>query len=308
MKAGFSQCRLLLAFLFLCGAAYSQGFPWNDFRPRTLKEIVNMEADVEQRNQKENTIVFHADMLLSKVRVIYRGTSRPISKVKKDMIRNWAKMAGNPEEYANNYESDFLFTEDGAEYWLPVQKKVSAYFDKELKVGDAVDLYLVRAGAIRTAVKWDWLLLVEEYQKSEGAAPASGGAQDSMLKDTVESKYKVGQVWSYKNRPGEEGSVFVVVKVENHPKLGNIVHVAVRGLKMKNRHSPDGFSDKVNHMPFSEEAIDRSAVKLLKERAELPDYKEGYQMWREAFDAGSAGVYTITLAEAVTVMEATLNQ
>lgn len=31
-------------------------------------------------------------------------------------------------------------------------------------------------------------------------------------------------------------------------------------------------------------------------------------MWREAFDAQRAGVYTITLAEAVKVMELTLNR
>jgi hypothetical protein len=153
-----------------CGVASGQGFPWNDFKPRTLKEIVNMEADVEQRNQKENNIVFHADMLPSRVRVIYIGTVRPISKVKKEMIRKWAQMMGNPESYAEHYESEFLFTEDSVEYWLPVQKQVSSYFEKELKKGDTVDLYLVRAGGIRTDGKWDWMLLVEEFQKPKELA------------------------------------------------------------------------------------------------------------------------------------------
>lgn len=308
MKIHFTRHCLLFALALFCGKAYSQGFPWDDFKPRTLKEIVAMEADVEQRDRKENNVVFHGNMLLSRVRVVYKGQSRPISKVKKEMIRNWAKMMGNPEEYAENYESDFLFTEDSVDYWLPVQKKVSSYFEKELRVGDAVDLYLVRAGGIRTGGKWDWLLLVEEFQKPKDSAEPSEAAQPPMPKDMVESKYKVGQAWSYRTRPGEERSYFIVVKVERDPKLGNIVHVAVRGLRMKNRHSPDGYSDAVNHMPFSEEAIDRSAVKLLKESADLPDYMEGYRTWREAFDAGRAGIYTITLAEAVKVMETVLNQ
>ena len=162
--------KLLQSFLFfsvmLSGSlAYGQGFPWDDFKPRTLKEIVNMEADVDQRNQKENNIVFHANILPSKVRVTYTGTSRPISKVKKEMIGNWAKMLGNPESYAEHYESEFLFLENSVEYWLPVQKQVSVYFEKELKKEDVVDLYLVRAGGIRTAGKWDWMLLIEEFQK-----------------------------------------------------------------------------------------------------------------------------------------------
>ena len=121
-------------------------------------------------------------------------------------------------------------------------------------------------------------------------------------------KYKAGQMWSYKTRPGEGKSYFIIVKIENDAKLGTIVHVAMRGLKMKNPRSPDGISDKVNHMPFTEDAVNRSALKLLKEKVELPDYEKGYQMWRDAFDAERAGVYTITLAEAVQVMETALNQ
>ena len=120
------------------------------------------------------------------------------------------------------------------------------------------------------------------------------------------SKYKVGQVWSYKTRPNEKKSSFIVVKVENHPKLGNIIHIALRDLKLK---KPNGdFIESAGHLPFAEESINKSAVKLVKEKEDLPDYEEGYSMWREAFDAGRAGVYTITISEAVDVMEASLNQ
>jgi hypothetical protein len=139
-------------------------------------------------------------------------------------------------------------------------------------------------------------------------APVIAGLQDSTLKDTTDSKYKVGQMWSYITRPGEEKSYFIVVKVETHPKLGKIIHIAVRKLEMQNPRSPDGISEDVNHMPFSEEALNKSALKILKDRVDLPDFKDGYQMWRDAFDAGRAGIYTITLAEAVKVMETTLNQ
>lgn len=142
--------------------------------------------------------------------------------------------------------------------------------------------------------------------------------QASLLKGATQSRYKEGQIWSYQTRPGEEKSYFQVVKVTHHPKLGNVIHVAVRGLKMKNPLSRDGisggvrnipfFSDRVRHLPFVEKAIDKSAVKLLKEKAALPDYEEDYGKWRDAFDAGRAGVYTITLAEAVDRVEASLNQ
>ena len=140
------------------------------------------------------------------------------------------------------------------------------------------------------------------------AMSITGKAQNSELKDATDSPYKVGQVWSYKTRPNEAKSTFIVVKVDSHPKYGNIIHIAVRDLKMKNSRSSNGFSDKINHMPFAEKSITQSIVKMLKEKAELPDFEEGYNLWREAFDQKRAGFYTITVAEAVKVAEETLNQ
>jgi hypothetical protein len=103
--------------------------------------------------------------------------------------------------------------------------------------------------------------------------------QDAKVREATELKYKVGQKWGYQARAGEENSYFVVVKIESDPKLGNIIHIAVRGLKMKNLRSPGGISENVNHMPFSEGAVDKSAVKLLKRKTDLPNFEEGYQMW-----------------------------
>ena len=150
------------------------------------------------------------------------------------------------------------------------------------------------------------IVILALYCCLPGTITAYGTGQDSALRDTTESRYKVGQVWSYKTRPNEKKSSFIILKVENHPKLGNIVHIALRGLKLK---KPNGdFIETAGHLPFAEEFINKSTIKLLKEKAELPDYEEGYGLWREAFEAGKAGVYTITIAEAVEVMEATLNQ
>lgn len=124
----------------------------------------------------------------------------------------------------------------------------------------------------------------------------------------IEPELKVGQKWSYSARPGEEASYFIIVKIDNDAKLGKIIHISMRGLKIKNPHSPDGFSSDVGHLPFAEEAIRKSGLKLLKEKVDLPEFKDGYRMWREAFDSGRAGVYSITVAEAVGVMETTLNR
>jgi len=137
---------------------------------------------------------------------------------------------------------------------------------------------------------------------------ASLFASGQDAKPSAASKYKVGQKWSYNARPGEENSYLIIVKIDDDPKLGRIIHIALRDLKMKNPRSPDGLSQNVNHMPFLEEAIEKSGLKLLKDKVDLPDYEGGYRLWREAFDAERAGVYSITVGEAVTVMETALNR
>ncbi len=164
----------LFTLIAFCGSvALAQGFPWQDFKPRTLKDLAAMEKDVEQRRDTDGkpAVVFHGDMLLTKSRVVYTGLTRPISDTKKQFLKQWTELyaGGNKEAYAKLYETDLLFTENGVDYWLPVQKKVIPYFDKELKKGDEVDLYIVRAGGIydtnKDKDKWDWLLFVEEFQK-----------------------------------------------------------------------------------------------------------------------------------------------
>ncbi|HYJ90229.1 MAG TPA: hypothetical protein VEV84_02890, partial [Pyrinomonadaceae bacterium] len=103
----------------------------------------------------------------SVVRVKYAGKIREMSAVKKDLLKSyWAKLfAQDSDKYSDLYENDFLFTENGVEYWLPVQKQVSAYFPKELKEGDDIDIYIVRAGGVCIKKECDWLFLVEEYKR-----------------------------------------------------------------------------------------------------------------------------------------------
>src|SRR5687768_8014363 len=95
-----------------------------------------------------------------------------------------------------------------------------------------------------------------------------------------DDKYQVGQVWEYQTRKGEEKSTLTIVNVEKHKKLGTIINIYVGGLKIKNSNADNGLSDKVQHLPFSKEAIDKSVTKLIGTTKTLPDYKDGYDEWR----------------------------
>lgn len=119
-------------------------------------------------------------------------------------------------------------------------------------------------------------------------------------------KYKPGQVWNYKTRPGEEDSLLMITVVEEH-KGQIIVHIALRGLKIPNHLAPDGFTSEATHLPFAKESIDDSVTSLHEENDALPDFKDGYNQWKAAFDEGKAGIFTITVDKAVDVMQQALS-
>ncbi len=101
------------------------------------------------------------------------------------------------------------------------------------------------------------------------------------------SRYKPGQVWSLRTPSEQSGAVLRVLRVEANPKLGTIVHVALSGLNLPN--GPSNIN--IQHLPFSEQGVDRSVLRLLRENEALPDFHEGYDHWRQAFDAGRRGIW-----------------
>jgi hypothetical protein len=131
------------------------------------------------------------------------------------------------------------------------------------------------------------------------------GGETSMATGNTMQPFAPGQVWTYNVRPGEEASRIVICRVETDPKLGEIVHIHVSGLRFK---TPGGWSDQIGHMPYSGEALRKSLTKLESAGDALPTFEDGYQEWRGAFDKGKAGVWTAPVSEAISGMESALNQ
>jgi hypothetical protein len=137
-----------------------------DYKPRTLKELAAAAADAESRGDKQERMIVHGDVLPSRMRVTYQNAMRPLPAMKKETLRQWARLyAGSMEHYTVPYESEMLFVEDGVEHWLAVKKQSVEEFEKEFKKDDAVDLYLIRLGAVKTDDGWEPLLLIESFQK-----------------------------------------------------------------------------------------------------------------------------------------------
>lgn len=40
-------------------------------------------------------------------------------------------------------------------------------------------------------------------------------------------KYSVGQEWQYKTRPTEEKSTLKILKIEEYPETGKVIHISI---------------------------------------------------------------------------------
>jgi hypothetical protein len=130
-------------------------------------------------------------------------------------------------------------------------------------------------------------------------------ARQGQLEETVDPRFAVGQRWAYRARPGEEGSILTIVRLDKHPSVGTIVHVSLSGLRLV---APDGSAKgDVAHLPFARQALEESVIALVETSSTLPAFQDGYDAWRLAFVAGKGGVFTTHVAEVVAGIAASIS-
>lgn len=136
--------------------------------------------------------------------------------------------------------------------------------------------------------------------RADGVTPKNGAT----LRDATDDKFKVGDTWAYATRKGEEQSTITILKVENSPELGVVIHIAVDKIQLANCHGGPS-PDSVPHMPFARRALEASVTRKIASKQPLPDYRGGYEEWKEAYTRKKAGIYAIPVSSAVSVAEKT---
>ena len=116
------------------------------------------------------------------------------------------------------------------------------------------------------------------------------------------NEYCPGQVWTYKTRAGEESSRLTIVKIDEQDEIGEIVHVYISDVAIPCQAAPDGLVRNIHHSPYTLDAINRSVVGLESHTDQLPDFQEGYDVWKQGFDDGEAGVFDLDVREGINVM------
>ena len=126
--------------------------------------------------------------------------------------------------------------------------------------------------------------------------------------DINSDRFKVGQVWKFDNRIGEDSATLTILKIEKYEKGDTIIHIRVDGVKMYNPKVASGYSNDIGHLPFSQKSIEKSVTKLVGQKDRLPDFSEGYSQWKEAWDNGKGGYWTVKIKEAIEGVDSIMRQ
>jgi hypothetical protein len=155
-----------LALIAAASGAAAAGFPYDQFTRTTLHALVAPMAQEAAAldGSAPSLIIIDPTRQRDVVHVTYRGQHRPVDAATAAHLEIFEKTLRASNSTAKLYQEEYLFSEGGADYWLPVQAPVAANFDRELKPDDQIDLYIVLTGGLRLSGSWKWVLTVEEFQ------------------------------------------------------------------------------------------------------------------------------------------------
>lgn len=109
-------------------------------------------------------------------------------------------------------------------------------------------------------------------------------------------KYVEGQVWEYRTRPQDAGSL---LKVQRVGMMGakKVYHISVVGVHF----ATPGIAGILPHIPVSDETLNASVTKLSAGKRDFPTsaLDKGIEEWRKA----QGGVFTIPMSQIIGIID-----
>ncbi len=164
-----SICFSIFLLFFIVQTSYSQGFPYHLYAPRTFAELNKIDAREKVRITDTVSLLLGDEPYYSAVRLEFTGKSRDLSVKKLSHYKYWvaAMEVGDSKraiDILSVIEKEFLFRECGKDYWITVQTTAADDFRKELKDGDMITLYLMKAGGIETSGELEHMYLTNSFR------------------------------------------------------------------------------------------------------------------------------------------------
>ncbi len=120
------------------------------------------------------------------------------------------------------------------------------------------------------------------------------------------SQFEPGQVWRMKGRLQDPDPHVLILAIAETARLGPVYSIAISGVAIPNPAIEGGVQEMLPHAPVTKDVLTVGITELVASDGPLaddPGFEESYWQWREPFDRGEAGVFTIPLAEILDVVE-----
>ena len=137
-----NRITMTLLLLGLSMSAAAQEFDYDAYKPATLSQVTT--------SLPAHTADWFADgHPRFRTRAIFTGRVRQASKELKDFIVCWVEAKGHPVAYAGIFQQEIEISQDGVEYWTPIEDVLLEPLQAEVPPGAPVDLYLLLMGGQR---------------------------------------------------------------------------------------------------------------------------------------------------------------
>ena len=140
---------------------------WERYYPTDLQLVIDEQSKaINFSPEVKMNINAIANNYPYRVKVIYLDEYRKISDDKKLLITSWGRSVQIDEKFINVFGHEMLFKYGSTLFWFPIQNQLVPYFKRELKKGDAVNLYTMFVGTLWEDDQMQWVFIVNEFQKA----------------------------------------------------------------------------------------------------------------------------------------------
>ncbi len=109
-----------------------------------------------------------------------------------------------------------------------------------------------------------------------------------------------GQIWQYNSRIGEENSSLTILAIDEKEDAA-IIHIRIDNIYL-------GTGNYIGHLPISAEALMDSVTNFVRHLETIPDFKYGYDQWKQAFEEGKAAYWKIAVKDVIDSIERIMNK
>lgn len=116
---------------------------------------------------KKPVILIPTDPNRSRALVRFSGETRQLTKARRELIEYSLTMFGRDKAIVDSYTTEISVTEDGKTYWLLIDAKMLERFQKEIKKGQLVRVFVSWIGIAFAGEERDQVLMVNEFETEE---------------------------------------------------------------------------------------------------------------------------------------------